>query len=287
MVLCSSLELGSHKIVAGGVRMMHALIYTLFLGYGITIGASLYGMIDSNASSETMCSQPIERGWYLIFVAGFTLCLCIINQAKWRQIPIMLFIATAGFVVNAQTSMYFGVNTEGSGRISSMLGALTIGILANLYSRSWKFFEKSWVGFLQWWDYNVATRLSKKKRCDFWPPPLQSDPESCIMPPITIPARRIHRPEYSLAATAMLPAIFVQVPSGIAAGGSLLVGIVSADQITHSTGTDIHSIGSMNVTAASVFFSVIQVAVSISVGLLLSALIVYPLGKQRSGLFSF
>lgn len=86
----------------------------------------------------------------------------------------------------------------------------------------------------------------------------------------------------------MLPAIFVQVPSGLAVSGSLLSGLTSADQIisnttsTAGTSSDISSSSSFNVS-----YSVIEVAIGITVGLFLSALIVYPFGKRRSGLFSF
>lgn len=92
---------------------------------------------------------------------------------------------------------------------------------------------------------------------------------------------------YGLAAAAMLPAIFVQVPSGLASGGSLVAGVTSANAITgnktaeSTSGTDISS------NAFTVLESVIQVAISISVGLSLAALLVYPFGKRRSGLFSF
>ena len=37
-VLCASLELQSRSIVAGSVRMVYAIIYSLFLGFGITVG---------------------------------------------------------------------------------------------------------------------------------------------------------------------------------------------------------------------------------------------------------
>jgi hypothetical protein len=43
----------------------------------------------------------------------------------------------------------------------------------------------------------------------------------------------------------------------------------------------------MNSVVLNVGYSMIQVAIGITVGLFLSALIVYPLGKRRSGLFSF
>jgi len=43
------------------------------------------------------------------------------------------------------------------------------------------------------------------------------------------------RLRHGLAAAALLPAIFVQVPSGLAASGSLLAGLSSADKITNNT----------------------------------------------------
>lgn len=93
----------------------------------------------------------------------------------------------------------------------------------------------------------------------------------------------------------MLPAIFVQVPSGLSVQGSLVSGITSADQIVrNSTGNattisaaDVGSSSTINSIALNVGFSVIQIAIGITVGLFLAALIVYPLGKRRSGLFSF
>lgn len=288
MVLCSSLELQSHNIVAGSVRMVYAMIYTLFLGYGITIGASLYGMMDSSATSKTHCDQPLGRGWYFLFVPGFTLCLCIINQAKWKQTPVMTAMALAGFWVNSYCSKRF----EGNNQISNMLGALTVGILANLYSRLGRHVENAWLDFIEWWEFKARPRFFKRRRpdADVWTLPSASDPEASAVPPHDS-WRKPRKVGYSLAAAAMLPAIFVQVPSGLAAGGSLLAGITSANQLTGNSTTTVDTsaktIGSLDGTAFNVLFSVIQVAIGISVGLFMSALIVYPLGKRRSGLFSF
>lgn len=100
MVLCGSLELQSRSMVAGSVRMVYAIIYSLFLGFGITIGTALYSLFDSNATSATTCSNPLPPYYRWFFVPGFTLCLAVINQAKWKQTPVMLFIAFAGYVVN-------------------------------------------------------------------------------------------------------------------------------------------------------------------------------------------
>jgi uncharacterized membrane protein YjjP (DUF1212 family) len=287
MVLCSSLELQSQNLVAGSVRMVHAMIYTLFLGYGITIGASLYGMLDSNPTSSPTCENPLVREWNFFFVPGFTLCLCIVNQAQWKQTPVMLIISLAGFCVNSYTSDYFNNN-----QISNMLGALAVGLLSNLYSRLGGHIQHGWLDLLDWWQYKVLPRFSKSRRRrmnrkaseDYG----MSDPESRPVSPVDAEPPRKKRPAgYSLAAAAMLPAIFVQVPSGLAAGGSLLAGINSANEITNGKKTDTTATSNLDGTAFNVLFSVIQVAISISVGLFMSALIVYPLGKRRSGLFSF
>ncbi|KAL7809768.1 DUF1212 domain-containing protein [Trichoderma gracile] len=279
MVLCGSLELQSHNIVAGSVRMVHAVIYTLFLGYGITIGASLYGMLDANAASATHCERPLSdnRGWNFLFVPGFTLCLCIINQAKWKQTPVMTLMSIAGFCVNSYSSTFFESNSQ----ISNMLGALTIGLLANLYSRLGRHVQNACLDLVEWWQARVQPRFSKRKL----PMPPLPDVESSAGPSPEEPERKPRKVGYSLAAAAMLPAIFVQVPSGLAASGSLLAGVNSANLLNNSTGHS--SNNQVDGTAFTVLLSVIQVAIGISVGLFMSALIVYPVGKRRSGLFSF
>jgi uncharacterized membrane protein YjjP (DUF1212 family) len=131
MVLCASLELQSRHIVAGSVRMVYAIIYSLFLGFGITIGTVLYGMMDSNATSRTSCHEPMSTNFYYLFVPAFALCLMIVNQAKYKQMPSMLVIAFIGWVVNFHSSKYFKSNAQ----MSNTLGALAIGLAANVHAR--------------------------------------------------------------------------------------------------------------------------------------------------------
>ncbi|KAK0630265.1 hypothetical protein B0T17DRAFT_589842 [Bombardia bombarda] len=310
MVLCASLELQAHQMISGSVRMVYALIYSLFLGYGITIGSVIYGYIDPKAVSAVHCSvgstwytQKPDQNYYLLFVFPFTLCLCSINQAKWKQIPVMSVISLAGYCVSNFSSRYF----SGNSTLSSSLGALCIGVLANLYSRLGRqvqnFFFDIWERYFQ---VRIQRLTHRGRRSLYYNNPSaeessESVPKDLEMGPQPNPnpiIRHTRRIGYGLAAAAMLPAIFVQVPSGLAVGGSLLSGVSSADQITRNetlaaNGTVISGAtttpGStdLNSTAFNVLFSVIQVAISISVGLSLSALIVYPFGKRRSGLFSF
>ncbi|KAJ5886959.1 uncharacterized protein N7473_009633 [Penicillium subrubescens] len=227
-VLCASLELQSRSIVAGSVRMVYAIIYSLFLGFGITIGTAVYGLLDSQATTAYTCpASPINNEYLqrFPFVLLFTACLAIVNHAKWKQIPVMMVISLAGYVVSYFSSKRFYSNTQ------------------------------------------VRVR-------------------------------------HGLAAAAMLPAIFVLVPSGLAASGSLISGITSAEEMTRSpysivaNGTQGFVDAVKNLSAAEaqnqnygvvfdIGYGMVQVAIGTTVGLFLAALVVYPLGKKRSGLFSF
>jgi uncharacterized membrane protein YjjB (DUF3815 family) len=98
----------------------------------------------------------------------------------------------------------------------------------------------------------------------------------------------------------MVPSIFVAVPGTLAASGGLVAGITSADQITgNTTGISVINNGTAGFltgqkgnlseslysgTIFDVAYSMIQIAIGMSVGLYLSALVVYPLRKRRSGL---
>lgn len=146
------------------------------------------------------------------------------------------------------------------------------------YSRLSRHTENLWLDF---WEKQLQPRLQRLRN------PARSDPEAALKPqPTGAPDGR--RVGYGLAAAAMLPAIFVQVPSGLASGGSLVAGVTSANAITgNSTAEAASGSSDLSSGAFTVLGSVIQVAISISVGLSLAALLVYPLGKRRSGLFSF
>lgn len=295
IVLCASLELQSRSIVAGSVRMVYAIIYSLFLGFGITIGTAIYGIMDSNAVSSTTCKNEMPKHWFFFFVPGFTMCLIIINQAKWKQAPMMMVIAFIGYVVNFFSSERFSGNSQ----VANTLGALAIGVVANTYSRIGSRIENR---LLDLWEDTLrprwkafkrhVLRIKSKKDPSAQPSKLEEgltgDAESIFV-------RQTRRVGYGLAAAAMLPAIFVQVPSGLAVSGSLVSGITSADQITGNStngsstlnAAEVSAGGGLNSIAFNVGYSVIQVAIGITVGLFLSAIVVYPFGKKRSGLFSF
>ncbi|KAI9691155.1 MAG: hypothetical protein M1822_008775 [Bathelium mastoideum] len=291
IVLCASLELQSRSIVAGSVRMVYAIIYSLFLGFGITVGTAIYGVFDENASNASTCKDPSTG--YLIFLAVpcFTLCLCIINQAKWKQTPIMIIIAFTGYIINYFSSKKFPGNTQ----VSQTLAAFAIGLMANLYSRLG---APSRNLSLDIWEHRLRPwlrRTRQKQRTLQRKMTFQTLPSGDLSDPAE-ETRHARAFGFGLAAASMLPAIFVQVPSGLSVGGSLVSGIASANQITGhggdaGNGTTVVSsaadMGNLNSAVFNVGYSVIQIAIGITCGLFFSALAVYPFGKKRSALFSF
>ncbi|KAE9408275.1 DUF1212-domain-containing protein [Gymnopus androsaceus JB14] len=56
-VLVSALELMSRNIFCGSVRIVYAVIYTLFLGFGLTIGSDFYLVVDRRARKSYYSSN--------------------------------------------------------------------------------------------------------------------------------------------------------------------------------------------------------------------------------------
>lgn len=227
IILTGSLEMQSRNIINGAVRMFYAIIYSLFLSFGITIGAAIYGWIDKEATSNQTCSfnTPISPWYRFLFIPLFSIVLALINQASWKQLPAMVGVSCVGYVVSYFSSLHFTNSSE----FTSCLAAVVIGFAGNLYSRLYK----------------------------------------------------------GLAISAMLPAIFLQVPSGIASQSSLLAGVNSANQIVSSLNNTASSTSTSGETNSLSFgMSMIQVAIGISVGLFTASILVYPFGKKRTGMFT-
>ena len=130
-MLSSALELQSKAIVPGSIRLVYAILYSLFLGYGITLGTALYGAIDNNATTDTTCSNTLNPYWNFLFVPLYVFFTLFTVQAKYKHMPVMIVIATCGYLVNFYSNMKFTASQP----IAYTLGAFAVGVLANLYSR--------------------------------------------------------------------------------------------------------------------------------------------------------
>jgi uncharacterized membrane protein YjjP (DUF1212 family) len=225
LVLSSALELQSRAIVPGSIRLVFAIIYSLFLGYGITVGTAIYGAIDNNATDSTQCKDPLNPYWNFLFVPLYVFFTTFTVQAKYKQMPTMIIIAFAGYLVNFYASKKF----SSSAPIAYTFGAFTVGVLANLYSRL----------------------------------------------------------RHGVAAAVLLPAVYVQVPGSLASSGSINSALKTASAlIKGSSAAADATTDSLNAIVFNVAASMIQIAIGITVGLFMAALLVYPMGKRRSGLWT-
>ncbi|KAF5341379.1 hypothetical protein D9758_012260 [Tetrapyrgos nigripes] len=147
IVLSGALEVLSRNIVSGSVRMCYAVVYCLFLGFGLAMGAQAYQQIvghDIVGLTDTSCSmshrsdlgwwqQPPSKWWAFLTVPMFSLFLSLRNQAPiWRkETALLVGIACIGWVVNHFTSLRFTSQSD----IAAAFGAFAVGFVANMYSR--------------------------------------------------------------------------------------------------------------------------------------------------------
>ncbi|KAM0786574.1 hypothetical protein ACM66B_002030 [Microbotryomycetes sp. NB124-2] len=151
IVLCGSLELANRSIISGSVRLVYSILYSLFLGFGLAMGAEVYTRItglsiygaDNNVVDYT-CSalrgpgvpwyqSVIPAWWYFLTIPCFLLCLSLRNgQPLFRkETPLMILIGCAGFTGNYFSGRAF----PGRSDITSAIGSFIVGFLGNLYGK--------------------------------------------------------------------------------------------------------------------------------------------------------
>ncbi|KAF7352665.1 Pheromone-regulated membrane protein 10 [Mycena venus] len=167
LILSSSLELASKNIVCGSVKMVYALIYTLFLGFGLQIGSDFYLLLDSTArrklvdlaatlstvatlsgtwaaDNDTLNSGiPANGTWtFLHFPEPHTADIIegcyrprafqvVAPAVPGLELPVMVVISCCSYATNKVANHYIFNRSD----VVSAIGAFTIGLLGNIYSR--------------------------------------------------------------------------------------------------------------------------------------------------------
>ena len=147
LVLNGSLELSSRNIVSGAVRLCYAVVYALFLGFGLSIGGTLYEKFTGKAVADPedyTCaySHDADGPWYqrtpgvkwaFLTVPMFSLFLSLRNQAPWRKKELLVTVAISciGWTCNHFSAVKFPNRND----VSSAIGAFAVGFIANLYGR--------------------------------------------------------------------------------------------------------------------------------------------------------
>jgi uncharacterized membrane protein YjjB (DUF3815 family) len=115
IVLSGALEIMSRNIISGSVRMCYSIVYALFLGFGLAMGAQAYEKItkqsivgttdytcsETHNSSQWWRAQP-SLWWDFLAVPMFAAALSLRNFAPWRSKELLLLIifACCGWVTN-------------------------------------------------------------------------------------------------------------------------------------------------------------------------------------------
>ncbi|KAG8689911.1 hypothetical protein FRC11_014924 [Ceratobasidium sp. 423] len=147
IVLCGSLELASRSIISGSVRLCYSIIYSIFLGFGLSIGAELFHAVSKQrvwGADDYTCSHIHDPNgpwwqrtagpyWAFLCVPGFSLFLSLRNQSPIRrkELLVAVLISCAGWVTNHFSSIAFPNRSD----ITSALGSLAVGLAGNIYGR--------------------------------------------------------------------------------------------------------------------------------------------------------
>lgn len=222
IVLCGALELQSKSVTAGSTRLFYAVMYSLFLGYGIDVGSQLWAVVDSNAPTSAVCPRSVDPKWKLLLVPCYLALQATLIGSRPRQIPIQVLFGSIAYTVN------FFVSKYATAQVADTASAFTLGILGHLYARS----------------------------------------------------------RHAFAFASVVAGIMVLVPSALSAQGGLIAGL--STPLFNNGSTNAQQIYEQNIYQSfSVGAQMIQVAVGLSVGLFVSALAIYPLGRKNNALFSF
>lgn len=266
-ILTSALELMSKNLFCGSVRLVYAIIYTLFLGFSLTIGSDLYHLFDREARHAFYHNAMRTNMTYLHGTFS------------------MLNGTTGGPDISVGT---LGVGNNNLGITSStqvIKGCLRFAdapwwkqpvpwwsffylvplysfcsSLSNLQSiRSYQIVVMVFFSCCSW-AVNRVTNIILPKRAD-----LASASGAFVIGILGNMYSRIFR---GTAFTSMVTGVLFLVPSSIAQGGALTQSYESSE-IQYSTGF-------------SLALRMISVASGVTIGLFVSQLVVYLAGHRKN-----
>jgi uncharacterized membrane protein YjjP (DUF1212 family) len=122
----ATLELTSRHLVSGTARMAGALTSFLVVALGVALGRTLAGSLLP-AVDWTPVAPP---SWSIALAVGLApIAFAVFFQARWREVGWLWATSIAGFWA-AQAGAHL------SPEAGPFLGALVVGLIANLYARA-------------------------------------------------------------------------------------------------------------------------------------------------------
>ena len=271
VILCGSLELASKNLIAGSVRMVYAIIYSLFLGFGIAIGSDLYFLLDPAArqsmyvpltqatqisGSFTMTNEtmPMWNGTFSFTNAtsesqGNALKTGTINCEReigdpWWKANISAWFNFLWVPAFSLLLCMHNLQHWKSREIIVMIIIACVGFACNMLANHFIFSRSDVVSTIGSFVIGILGNVYS----------------------------RVFR---GTAFTAMAVAVLFLVPSGMSAAGGLAMTYKGSDGDLYSNGL-------------SIGFRMVSVAIGITVGLFGSGLVVYSFGRKKgAALFAF
>ncbi|PLW04473.1 hypothetical protein PCANC_28410 [Puccinia coronata f. sp. avenae] len=267
VILCGSLELASKNLIAGSVKMVYAVIYSLFLGFGIAIGSDFYYLLDpkSRHVAEMQTAAPTYtlsgsfqgmngtipglNGFFTFNNAssssdnegqlhhGVIQCYRDPNWQWWRQSAnpywSILLVPMFSFFLSL-----WNLQPIWTKQMPVMVVIACIGWVCNFFANRFIFDRSDVVSFLGAFVIGLLGNMYS----------------------------RIFK---GTAFTSMVTGVLFLVPSGIAAAGGLAMTYRNNSGDSYSNGLIIG-------------FRMVQVAIGITVGLFFSSFVVYSFGRGKS-----
>ncbi|KAF9330520.1 hypothetical protein BG006_006527 [Podila minutissima] len=127
------MELSSRYMISGSVRMFYSLIYCLFLGFGLSIGSSLWDVFREPAPGDLKMGycHPATEPWRWVLFPLLAIAFNIQLNAQPRQWPVMIVCSSVGYAVSEFAGMYWPHSLH----IAAAVSAFVVGLLGNLYER--------------------------------------------------------------------------------------------------------------------------------------------------------
>ncbi|KAG1401637.1 hypothetical protein G6F58_010706 [Rhizopus delemar] len=207
---CAVMELSAKNLVSGSIHLVYALMYVLFLAFGIGYGCSVWRLAHPDVELNVLgaCQNGLDPYWTFLFLPLATIGLGTVYGADAYQWPSMVLDSAVGYTV-----YYFvGKYTGNSPVITPSAGAFALGLFGNLYAR-----------------------ITKR-----------------------------------LAFAPLMGGTIILVPGSIGVRGAVSL-----------------FDGSNDSSGSSFVFQVLGIALSLTLGLFLANLVVYPNGKKRSVFLGF
>ncbi|KAL7419421.1 pheromone-regulated protein prm10 [Cryptotrichosporon argae] len=280
-ICLGSLELGSKNVVAGAIRIVWAVLYTLFLSFGLTLGSEVwdavgtaqYGTASGSSSTSTVTvtgsfvSNDTALDTYLgngtftftnASTTDTTTVTCYRNPAWtywWYTEPSdwWLFLITPAFAFSL--AIWFRADWRGRD-IVVMVVVASAGYAVDYFVSNAVTDETNIAGAVSAFTIGVLGNLYS-------------------------------RLGGGSAFPSMVVGILLEVPNAIAAAGGLDASSSSSSSSSDSSSSSSSDDSAQINTAVLVSIRMIQVGIGLAIGLFAAALVVYPFGKRNRYIFSY